>query len=81
MTTPPPTALRCAHKVNPLGVAPEQVRFSWELQRTDGGHGQHAYQIRVERDDPGQAGGEAVAWDSGKVDSPVSVDIPTENLR
>ena len=76
MTTPPPTALRCAHKVNPLGVAPEQVRFSWELQGTDGGHGQHAYQIRVERGDPGQAGGEAAAWDSGKVDSPVSVDIP-----
>ena len=34
MTTRPltPTGLRCAHKVNPLGVAPDRVRLSWVLE-------------------------------------------------
>ena len=37
MTTPSPltpAGLRCAHLVNPLGVAPDRVRFSWLLEGT-----------------------------------------------
>ena len=74
-TTGHPTALRCAHKVNPLGVAPDRVRFSWELEGT-GGRRQRAYQVHVEPDEPPQIGGETAAWDSGRVDSPASVDVP-----
>ena len=75
-TTGHPTALRCAHKVNPLGVAPDRVRFSWELEGTSAGRRQRAYQVHVEPDEPARIGGETAAWDSGRVDSPASVDVP-----
>ena len=75
-TTGHPTALRCAHKVNPLGVAPDRVRFSWELEGTGADRRQRAYQVHVEPDEPAQIGGETAAWDSGRVDSPASVDVP-----
>jgi alpha-L-rhamnosidase len=62
-----PTALRCAHLVNPLGVAPGRVRFSWQLPETI--EKQHAYQIRVE-----PASGPRV-WDSGRVEEAQAADV------
>jgi alpha-L-rhamnosidase len=72
--TPPlaPTGLRCAHLVNPLGVAPRRVRLSWQLDGTGTGQSQSAYQVQVtpETGEPG------AAWDSGRIGSGDSTDIP-----
>ncbi|MFY9932472.1 MAG: family 78 glycoside hydrolase catalytic domain [Streptosporangiaceae bacterium] len=88
MTTPlRPARLRCAYLADPLAVAPGRVRLSWELQGEGRDRRQQAYQVRVlaGRDagaeaEPGagaQAGPDedAVAWDSGRVESADSADV------
>src|SRR5689334_22218621 len=62
-----PTGLRCAHKTDPLGVAPDRVRFSWILQGE--GQAQTAYQLLLTQDD-------TVVWDTGKVESSDTADVP-----
>jgi alpha-L-rhamnosidase len=78
VTTPPltPTGLRCGYLVNPLGVAPDRVRLSWVLE--GGGHGraQHGYQVLVAPDEARLAAGAGLSWDSGRVESGQSTDIP-----
>ena len=71
MTTRPltPTGLRCAHKVNPLGVASSHVRLSWVLEGEGTGRAQRAYQVLI-TDDAG-----AVAWDSGRVEAAAAADV------
>ena len=53
MTTQPltPAGLRCGHKVNPLGVAPDRLRLSWVLEGAGTGRAQRAYQVLVTQDD------------------------------
>ena len=84
MTTPPaspppgtltPAGLRCAHLVNPLGVAPDRVRLSWMLEGTGTGRAQRAYQVLVAQDPDRLASGEDLSWDSGRVESSGSADI------
>src|ERR1039458_5875620 len=67
-----PVSLRCALRVNPLGVGDVAPRLSWQLQSTGQARGetQSAYQIQV-----GSATGKADLWDSGKVTSAATVDI------
>jgi alpha-L-rhamnosidase len=74
VTTPSPltpAGLRCAHLVNPLGVAPDRVRLGWVLEGTGTGRAQRAYQILLAQDDTG----EDMTWDSGRVESSCSTDI------
>ena len=73
MSTPPlaPTGLRCGHQVDPLGVAPDQVRLSWRLEGAGTGRVQRAYQVLVTPEEPGAS----AAWDSGRVDSAVTANI------
>jgi alpha-L-rhamnosidase len=77
VTTPPltPTGLRCGYRVNPLGVAPERVRLSWRLDGSGRHRGQRAYQVRAAPDEARLAAGQ-LCWDSGRVDSAQSADIP-----
>ncbi|MDB6110130.1 MAG: Alfa-L-rhamnosidase [Pedosphaera sp.] len=70
-----PTNLRCARRVNPLGVGDATPNLSWQLQT--GGQGtafrgetQSAYEIRV-----GSTPGASDLWASGKVLSSETVDI------
>jgi alpha-L-rhamnosidase len=53
-----PTGPRCAHKVNPLGVAADRVWLSWRLSGSGIDRRQTAYQVRVRG-----------TWDTGRVDS------------
>jgi alpha-L-rhamnosidase len=64
-----PAGLRCAHLVNPLGVAPDRVRLSWRLAGPGRGRVQTGYQVVAEPET-----GPAV-WDTGRVPSAASVDI------
>jgi alpha-L-rhamnosidase len=72
VTTPPllPAGLRCAHQVNPLGVAPDRVRLSWLVEAAGRDRAQTGYQVVVTAD-----GGPTV-WDSGRVASAATTDIP-----
>ena len=69
-----PTGLRCGHLVNPLGIAPDHVRFSWLLEGAGSNRSQRAYQLMVTEAGPGHDY-QGVAWDSGQVERPVSTDI------
>ena len=68
--TLPATNLKCEYKVNPIGIDVLQPRLSWQLQGQTRGVMQRAYQVRV----TGQ--GDAVLWDSGRVDSDQSIHVP-----
>ena len=69
-----PVDLRCAQRVNPLGIGDPVPRLSWQLQslgpELPRGESQSAYEIRV-----GSVAGLADLWDSGKITSSESVDI------
>jgi alpha-L-rhamnosidase len=64
-----PAGLRCAYRVNPLGVAPDQARLSWVLEGAGSGRAQTAYQVVA-----ATAGG-ADRWDSGRVESAAAAGI------
>ena len=67
-----PFNLRCQHRVNPLGIEDLNPMLSWQLQ-TGGQRGetQSAYRIQV-----GSSAEAADLWDSGKIASGETVDIP-----
>ena len=77
MTASPllPAGLRCAHLVNPLGVAPDRVRLSWRLEGAGRDRAQTAYQLEVTAVDPHQTHGQDTVWDSGRVEDTASTDI------
>jgi len=66
-----PTNLRCEYMTNPLGIDTAAARLSWELQDSRRGATQFAYQIIVS-----QAPDGAALWDTGKVSSDQSIQIP-----
>jgi alpha-L-rhamnosidase len=70
-----PTGLRCAHLVNPLGVAPDRVRLSWRLEGSGRDRAQTAYQLVVTAVGPHQGHGRDTVWDSGQVASAATADI------
>ena len=43
----PPLALRCEYRVNPAGIDEAQPRLSWQLESSERGQKQTAYQILV----------------------------------
>jgi alpha-L-rhamnosidase len=63
--------LRCAHQVDPLGVALDRVRLSWRLEGAGTGRAQRAYQVLVTQQEPDAS----AAWDSGRVESAATADI------
>jgi len=66
-----PVDLRCDHRIDPLGIDSARPRFSWKLEDPRRGARQTAYQIEVV--EPVQDG---VIWDSGKVLSSRTLDVP-----
>ncbi len=58
MTSPlTPAGLRCAHQIDPLGVAPDRVSLSWLLAGTGHGRAQTSYQVVITQERAGEAGG------------------------
>jgi len=76
--TPPltPGGLRCGHQHDPLGIVPDRVRLSWTLRGQGTGRAQRAYQILVAGDGARLAEDGDLSWDSGRVESADSGDIP-----
>jgi alpha-L-rhamnosidase len=78
VTTPSPltpTGLRCAHLVDPLGVAPGRVGFGWQFRGTGGDRAQAAFHIQVFPNEL-LSSPDAPCWDSGRVASGDCSDIP-----
>jgi alpha-L-rhamnosidase len=71
-----PARLRCEYHVNPLGIDIARPRLSWELTSRRRGERQTAYQIRVASSDAALKAGRADLWDSGKVASDATAQIP-----
>jgi len=71
-----PARLRTEYKQNPIGIDARQPRLSWQLASTGRGVTQTAYQIRVVSNKPGPKGGTETVWDSGKVLSEESIQLP-----
>jgi alpha-L-rhamnosidase len=65
-----PHDLRCAHLVNPLGIAPDRVRLSWMTGST-----QRAYHVQLYRNEPGRPAAGMPYWDTGRVVSGCSAGI------
>jgi len=66
-----PTSPQCEGETNPTGVTDLTPEFSWTFSDPDDGDTQGAYQIIV-----GASEGGSDMWDSSKIDSSSSTDIP-----
>jgi len=67
-----PTGLQCEYLENPMGVDVRQPRFFWVLEHQERGQAQTAFQVIVSSDRSAETGD---LWDSGKVESPASVQV------
>lgn len=63
----PPANLRCEWRVNPTAVPDPYPEFFWEAP------GQGAFRVLVAESREQLASGEKCLWDSGKVESPLSI--------
>src|SRR4051812_24071434 len=71
--TPSVSGLRANGLVDPLGIGAAAPRLSWLVDADRRGVLQHGYQIRVAS--TADRLGDPDVWDSGRVDSPQSVEV------
>ncbi len=69
------TALRTEYKENPLGIDARKPRLSWQIQSSERGFTQSAYQLRVARSERELRAGSNLVWDSGRVNSDSSIHV------
>ena len=71
-----PVDLRCDYGINPMGVDSQNPRLFWQV--TGGGRGemQSAYQALVADSAEALAKGNGDVWDSGRVDSDETIQVP-----
>src|SRR4051812_25016977 len=70
--------LTCEYRTNPLGIDVTQPRFAWQMETDRQGARQTAYRVLAASTADGLSKGAADLWDSGKIDSDQSVQIPYE---
>jgi alpha-L-rhamnosidase len=70
------SGLRCEYAKNPLGVDAPHPRLSWVLASGERGQRQSAYQILVASTQSKADAGQGDLWDSGKVASSQSTQVP-----
>lgn len=68
--------LQTEYKINPLGIAVEQPRLSWEIVASDRSVVQTAFHIRAAASENDLKSGKNLLWDSQKVESDQSVHVP-----
>ena len=73
-----PLELKCEYAINPLGIDSAQPRFNWILESSQRGQMQSAYQILVSSSEEKLNANISDKWDSGKVASDKSVNVPYE---
>jgi alpha-L-rhamnosidase len=67
---------RCEYRDNPLGIDVAQPRLSWQLVSERRGARQAAYRIAAAASASALADDAGLLWDSGKVESDQSVQVP-----
>jgi len=67
--------LRCEYLVDPLGIGTDRPRLSWVLESGERGQRQTAYRILVADSMKSLARDEGNLWDSGRVESPGTLQI------
>jgi alpha-L-rhamnosidase len=72
---PPPYDLRCEYLKDPLGIDIERPRLSWVLEHPQRGQTQKAYRIVVSSTLNLALNNTGDLWDSGRVDSSVTIQI------
>ncbi|MHB1921677.1 MAG: family 78 glycoside hydrolase catalytic domain [Chitinophagaceae bacterium] len=70
-----PVELKTEYQVNPLGLDQKHPRFFWQLNESQQGAGQTAYQIWVGSDSLDLVHGHSILWDSHQVSCDSSVRI------
>ncbi len=70
------TALRCEAMENPIGLDEGVPRLSWAMRDNRRGARQTAYRVLVASSPDGLARDEGDLWDTGRVDSDRSIQIP-----
>ena len=70
------TELCCEYSVNPLGLESTQPRLSWLLSSSLRDQQQSAYQILVASSEQNLKADRGDKWDSGRVESAQSVNVP-----
>jgi alpha-L-rhamnosidase len=68
--------LRTEYKENPVGVDAPKPRLSWQLQSSERGVVQSAYELRVARSESDARAGRGLVWSSGRVASDASTQVP-----
>ncbi|MBB2147632.1 glycoside hydrolase family 78 protein [Pedobacter gandavensis] len=68
-----PTALRCEHLENPLGIDVLHPRLSWMMDDSRQGASQSAYRIMVGKDSLALTRKKGAYWDSGKISKSVNL--------
>ncbi len=68
--------LRCEYLENPLGVDIVHPRLSWQITSSKRGEAQTAYQIMVASSSKKLVADKGDLWDSGRVDSDQSIQVP-----
>lgn len=71
-----PVELSCDYAVNPLGVDSPNPRLFWKFANSERGQKQTAYQILVASSEKHLARDNGDLWDSGRVTSEESIQIP-----
>ncbi|MCX7865548.1 MAG: hypothetical protein N2438_00270, partial [Limisphaera sp.] len=71
-----PVGLQCEYRVNPLGVDEPRPRLSWRVESSERGQRQTAYRILVASQPALLEREVGDLWDSGRVESGESVNIP-----
>jgi len=71
-----PTSLLCEYVSNPLGVDVSLPRFSWVLSHSERGQLQSAYQMLVASSQKNLEAEDGDKWDSGKIASEESINVP-----
>jgi alpha-L-rhamnosidase len=74
------TGLLCEYASNPLGIDAEAPRFSWTFNHSERGHVQSGYRILVASIGSNLDTDFGDAWDSGRVASDQSVNLPYEGI-
>jgi alpha-L-rhamnosidase len=77
METPgAPNKLQCEYQSKPLGFDVQKPRLSWKVNDNRRGAVQTAYQVLVASDEELLQQDKGDIWDTGKVDSDLSVNVP-----
>ncbi len=71
-------SLLCEYLENPLGIDVARPRLFWQMESDRRGERQTAYQVLAASTPERLAAGEGDLWDSGKVESDRSIQVPYE---